>query len=156
MSSGEVFIGAYALIDATIQHNKISVRCKNGHAYKGDDFPSKCTQCNQPLKAELKPKVKPATLYDLLGDSGVNKFTEYNNNDGLSLDDNEFIITSDDIDDTVLFVECVDDGFADKLEPKNHEQYIYAFEAKFADELAALREKANSVDVRFGVLVTWG
>lgn len=154
--SGKLFIGAYALVDATIQKQAVSVQCKNSHAYNTHAaFPSKCSRCNEPVEITSKPISEPAHLYDLIGDA-YDKFAVYGSDYGLHLTKTQFVITSDEVDDTVLLKAYAEEGWGvDKLEPKNYQQYIYAFEAKFAEELAILREKANSVDVRFGVLVTW-
>lgn len=152
----KIFIGAYALVDATIQKQTVSVQCKNGHGYNTHAaFLSRCSRCNELVEITSKPISEPAHLYDLIGDA-YDKFAVYGSDYGLHLTKTQFVITSDEVDDTMLLKAYIEEGWGvDELEPKNYEQYIYAFEAKFSKELAILREKANSVDVRFGVLVTW-
>jgi len=156
--SWKVFVGVYVLVDGTTTELRMGVFCKKGHKQKilHGSFLQKCEKCGQDVEIKSVPASYTRILHDFIGDNS-DKFTEYSKDDIPNLKHGEYIIIPDDKNDTTLMDIYIDEReIVNRLEPKNYQQYIYAFEAKFAEELAILREKANYVDVRFGVLVTWG
>ena len=146
-----IHIGAYAVIKAPL--------IKRRHIFKscsihGEGKGKYCDQCGGKLRTVETVTEHAASLYSLLpedkycddltwaaGEDNLDVILAIGNrnNDGASVGD----------------IDAEGGATINEITPDMPQRFIAAFNAEYADVLAVLRERATSVDVKFGVLTWW-
>ena len=151
-----IHVGAYAVIKAEpiVEQDNILVcsnlECSNGKVQKGKF----CTDCGMMLSERTLGRLTRASLYDLLPeDKYCDDLTWAAGEDNLDV----ILATGNHSDDgtDVGYINAEYGATIKEITADMPARFIAAFNTEYADVLAVLRERATSVEVKFGVLTWW-
>lgn len=147
-----VHVGVYVEIRAkSLREKAIFLSCPiHGEVHSTMLY---CPRCGGKVHEVETTIEHPATLYSLLPEDEYEDVLY--NASGESNNSVIFAVGNKAGDESSIHVDLAGEDSATEITPEMIAASIVAFNADYADVLAVLRERATSVDVKFGVLTWW-
>ena len=147
-----VHVGAYVVIKAPpVVTEESRYICTNG--CKGTYLGNYCSSCGAKVELGAIRRKSNATLYSLLPDKYYDDLSWAAGEDSLdvilAIGNRNYNCAS------VGDIDAEGGATINEITSDMPARFIAAFNAEYADVLAVLRERATSVEVKFGVLTWW-